>query len=301
MTVLKIKDGFTGEKQVNIPEHILLQYINKNKFTSALYITHIGYFPKAKFHFRERTNGCPDNILIYCVGGKGHYYTDTENYVLKAHQFMLLPPEKIHMYQADINDPWTIYWIHFSGTLLTDLNKRLSAEKYIQPTNIEYDKKIIEQWSEMYDALETGYTENSLAFANLCLYRFLSFFLCQAGVFPAVKEGNPIGESIAFMKSNIDKVLTVQDLANHLKYSSSHYTALFREKTGVAPIEYFIKLKIQYACLLLNQSNFKINEIADKVGYADCFYFSRLFKKITGKSPKDYRFAFKKVNAGDDG
>jgi AraC-like DNA-binding protein len=225
---------------------------------------------------------------------KGHYETASENYTLNANQFMMLPPGKFHNYQADIHNPWSIYWVHFSGELLHDLNRWLQTEEYVQPTNIDYNKKIIEQWAEMFAALDNGYSAKNLAFANLCLYKFLTFFLCQPNILPGIKEENPIEDSIVFMKSNIDKVLSVDELACQLNYSGSHYTALFKEKTMQAPIEYFIKLKVQYARQLLNQSNLKINEIADKVGYADPLYFSRLFKKITGKSPKEYRLAFNK-------
>ena len=289
MPLHKIKDGFLGEKQINIPREVVINELRKKKFINNLFITHIGHFPKAKFHYRERQYGCPDNILIYCVGGKGHYQTETENFTLKANHFMLLPAGKFHIYQADFHDPWSIYWVHFSGELLHELNGWLETEKYIKPTPIDYDKKIVEQWVEMYAALNNGFSAKNLAYANLCLYKFLTFFFCQRDSIPNLNEENQIGESIAYMKSNIEKTLSVEELAQLYNYSCSHYSTLFRNKTGLAPIEYFIKLKIHFACQLLNQSSLKINEIAGKVGYTDSLYFSRLFKKVTGKSPKFYR------------
>lgn len=63
-------------------------------------------------------------------------------------------------------------------------------------------------------------------------------------------------------------------------------------------MDYFIRLKIQYACQLLSQTDLKINTIADKIGYDDSFYFSRLFKKVHGKSPRQYRLGLKKPVAG---
>ncbi len=97
-----------------------------------------------------------------------------------------------------------------------------------------------------------------------------------------------------YMKANIGKIISIAELAGQLKFSSSHYSALFRKNTGASPIEYFIKLKIQYACQLLSQSNLRISDIGEKIGYEDSFYFSRLFKNVTGKSPKEYRLAFNK-------
>lgn len=57
----------------------------------------------------------------------------------------------------------------------------------------------------------------------------------------------------------------------------------------MSPLDYFIRMKIQYACQLLSQSNLKIKEAGEKTGYDDPYYFSRLFKKVTGKSPAQYK------------
>jgi len=296
MPVLKIKDGFLGEKQINVPRDIVINKLRKQPFANSLFITHIGYFPKAKFHYRERPLGCADNILIYCVDGRGHYQTATDHYVLDANQFVILPPGGFHMYQADIHNPWSIYWVHFSGEKLHELNDWLQTAKYIVPTRIDYDKKIIDQWAEMYATLDNGYSDKNLAYANLCLYRFITFFLCGPDLIPDLKKEDPIRASITYMKSHIDRILSVNELASRLSYSGSHYTALFRSKTGSSTLDYFIRLKIHYACQLLCQTDFKISSIAEKVGYEDSFYFSRLFKKINGKSPRDYRNDFGKKN-----
>lgn len=289
----KIKDGFLGEKQINVPREIVVNRLSKKKFIDSLFITHIGYFPKAKFHYRERQYGCPDNILIYCVEGRGHYQTATRSYTLNANQFMILPPGKFHIYQADLHYPWSIYWVHFSGHKVKQLNEWMHTEDYEQPTGIEYNKKIIDQWFEIYNALASGYSDNNLAFANLCLYKFLAFFLCHPNLIPANILPDPVGESIAYMRANIDKTLTVYNFAECIKLSGSHYSSLFRKKTGASPMDYFIQLKIQHACQLLSQTDLRISEIADKIGYDDSFYFSRLFKKINGKSPKAYRTTMK--------
>jgi AraC-like DNA-binding protein len=289
MSVLKLKDGFLGEKQINIPREVVVQKLSKQLFIGSLFITHIGYFPKAKFHYRERRFGCPDNILIYCVDGRGHYQTETKNYVLNANQFMILPPGKFHIYQADIHNPWSIFWVHFSGHKVKQLNNWMHIEDYEKPTDIEPSKKIIDQWSEMYNALAVDYSDKNLAFANFCLYRFLTFFICPPKFTEVAAPTNPVMESIAFMKTNISKILSVDQLASELRFSSSYYSSLFKRKTGSSPIEYFIKLKIDYGCQLLSQSNLRINEVAAKLGYDETFYFSRLFKKATGKSPRSYK------------
>jgi len=278
MHSLKIKDGFSGELQINIPREIVVKQLIKQEFLNNLFITHIGFFPKAKFHYRKRMNGCIDNILIYCVDGVGHFQTEKDRYLLQPNQFFILPPGKFHIYEADLRNPWSIYWIHFSGNMLKSLNKWMHIEDFNKPNSIVYDKNIVDQWADMYYSLESGLTKNNLAYANLCLYRFLSFFLCQHNKNTSVISESPISKSITYMKSNIHQLLSVKDIATEMNYSSSHFTCLFKKTTGISPINYFIKLKIHYACQLINQTDLRISEVGNKLGYDDSFYFSRLFK-----------------------
>lgn len=62
-------------------------------------------------------------------------------------------------------------------------------------------------------------------------------------------------------------------------------------------IDYFIQIKIQQACQLLDYSNLRINEISSRIGYEDPYYFSRIFKKVTGVSPDNYKKDIYKVVA----
>jgi AraC-like DNA-binding protein len=71
--------------------------------------------------------------------------------------------------------------------------------------------------------------------------------------------------------------------------SLSHYSALFKKKTGYPPLEYFNHIKIQKACQFLQFTNLQVKEIAYKLGINDPFYFSRLFTNVMGFSPLDYR------------
>lgn len=91
------------------------------------------------------------------------------------------------------------------------------------------------------------------------------------------------------MKENIEKRLTLDEIARHVGYSTSHFLTLFNKRTGYSPLAYFNQLKIQQACQLLDFSNMKINQICYKIGIEDTYYFSRLFRKIMGMSPRQYK------------
>lgn len=289
MDTFRRRNGFTGEREVNVPVTVLSKYLKHQPVLNALYITNIGFYPKASFHYHERKGGCHDNILFYCLGGKGYYDTHDGSFELNANQFAILPAHHFHRYQADINDPWTIYWLHFSGDKLAELNKLVDIDRYISPTPIKYDERFITAWEEMYNAMKGGYSIPNISYANLCLYRFISLFIFQEVDLKNYKEQDTITDSIQFLKANIHTMLSINNMADHFHYSPSHFSALFKNKTGQSPMEYFIEMKIHYACQLLDQTSLRVKEIAAKVGYDDPYYFSRLFSKIMEVSPNKYR------------
>ena len=292
----KKRDGFIGEKLISLPATVLKKNIEPNPLLNSIYITHIGYFPKAKFHFRERKKGCEDNILFYCIDGKGWYVTDRKKKEVLANQFIILPATtKFMQYGADSENPWTVYWVHFRGDKLNALNTFFSMENFLVPNNIKFDEKKIQLWQEMYKSLEKGYSIDNLAYANMCLYYFLASFVYPDKwmEFMKTRENSVVEKAINFMKNNIAEKLTVEEIAGKFSYSASHFFSLFRKETGMSPLDYFIQLKIQKACQLLDLSSLRIKEVAAEIGYDDAYYFSRMFSKVMAMSPKEYRMTKK--------
>ncbi len=70
--------------------------------------------------------------------------------------------------------------------------------------------------------------------------------------------------------------------------STSRFSSIFKEATGKTFTEVLIDVRIQNAERLLRQTSLKNYEIAEKVGFSDPHYFSQVFKKMTGKTPKEY-------------
>ncbi len=288
----KKRDGFAGEKLISLPVTLLEKEVEQNPFFNTLFITHIGYFPKARSHYRDRRKGCKDNILIYCIDGKGWYQVGKEKYTAGANQFFIIPATQQHLrYGADEKDPWTIYWMHFSGDKLKALNDSFSIDEFLTPRSIKFDEYKIHLWQQIYDCLEKGYSTENLGYANLCLYYFIASFLFPKKRAELIdrKSEDVMDKVVEFMKNNISERLAIDDIAAAFNFSCSHFHSLFRKKTGMSPMDYFIQLKLQRACQLLDLSDLRVKEIAAKIGYDDPYYFSRIFTKVIGLSPQSYR------------
>jgi AraC-like DNA-binding protein len=293
----KRESGFDGEKFISIPQRILRKAVVNYPELFKIYITHIGYFPRATAHFRERKKGCEDNILIYCLEGRGFFILGDKKIAVIANSYIIVPANTFYMsYWADGHNPWTIYWVHFTGVHIKDFNKELSLTIDKGAQEIPFNLNIINTWNIMYNSLEMGYSFENLCNANLCLHQLVSSLIFSDKHLYVEKEGhkNIINDTIHFMKNHIDKMITVDEMARLHDLSSSHFSSLFRKNTGIAPINYFIHLKMQTACQLLYSTNEKIKDIASRLGYDDQYYFSRIFKRQMNVSPENYRLATKK-------
>ncbi|RYE58822.1 MAG: AraC family transcriptional regulator [Sphingobacteriales bacterium] len=297
MSELKRNLGFEGEKYICIPEPAWRKAIKDNQLMSQLYITYIGYFPKAAYHYRERFNGCKDNILIYCVRGKGWFILDGRRFEVGPNEFIVVPSTKAAMsYGADETDPWTIYWVHFSGKDMDTFNKGFNIKLFDGARQIVFNEKGIQLWEAMYQNLEMGYSKENLINTNLCLYHFLAtfFFPDKHANVKIEDEKTMIKDIIQYLQNNLSEKLTVEDMAIKSSLSTSHFSNLFKKSTGMSPLDYFIHLKLQKACVLLYTTEVKVKEIALQLGYDDPFHFSRLFKKNMRSSPNQYRIQRRK-------
>lgn len=298
-TISKRRDGFEGERLISIPKMVLRDAIARDPLLSKLYITHIGYFPKASSHYRDRRNGCEDNILFYCLHGKGYCLLDNKKYTLGANQFIIIPTtEKSIRYWADNGDPWTVYWIHYTGTDLYALNNSMNISLHNGPVTTPFNDKGIEIWQNIYQNLEMGYSKENLLNAAFCLYYFLITFIYPGKhIINSNDKQEPddmITKTIMYMRTNLQKKLSIDEMSVLHNLSASHFSSLFRKSTGMPPIDYFIHLKMQRACQLLNLNDSKVRLVALDLGYDDPYYFSRLFKKFIGISPEQYKITMKR-------
>lgn len=288
-----LKNGFRGERSIVLPQ-MIIEMEKADPLVSSLYLTDIGYYPAASYHFRKREVGIDQHVLIYCVEGSGWYLLNGEQHQVKANQFFILPAGIPHSYGADSQDPWTIYWVHFTGAHSTFYATGDNLPRDVKPninSRISDRNHIFEEiFSTLYEeySLENLRYVSSLLHYYLASMRYLHLFR-HAQSHDANEDTNVVKAAIHYMKENIEKKLSIEEVAKYTGYSASHFSALFQQQTQRSPLQYFNLLKVQQASLMLQETDMKINQICFKVGIEDSCYFSRLFTKVTGMSPTEYR------------
>lgn len=290
----KIRHGFTGQRLAVVPFNVIEQALG-NPLSGGLAIHSMGYFPKAENHFIDREYGCGEYLLIYCTKGEGWYVLDGERHTVPANHFFILPANRPHQYGSAQGAPWSIYWMHFKGSKAPYVYERL---KGLRPIPVDNESRIndrIALFEELITALELAQDEDMISYANMSLHHLLGTFLFVQS-YRNVKlrrkgEQNTFFISLAthYMNENIEKKLTLQEIASYFGYSESHFYRLFLKEIHYSPMNYFIGLKIERAGQLLVETDLKINQIALKLGFEDPYYFSRVFSKTMGMPPKKYR------------
>lgn len=113
------------------------------------------------------------------------------------------------------------------------------------------------------------------------------------------KGGNysyTITNCLAYIAEHYADSITLEDTAAAMEISSSYLSVTFKQEMGINFISYLTQYRIQHAEKLLSETNLKIYEIAEKVGFSTPYYFSKVFKELKGMSCKEYRDRFFQPN-----
>ena len=288
--MIRKKDGFQGEQAVVLPPAIV-ELEEQDDFCQGLFITDIGYYPKAEHHHRIREKGIGQYVLIYCVDGSGFYVVDGKRHEVKKNQYFILPIGKPHEYGSTEGHFWTVYWLHFCGKAAHVFAEGAATPQTINVTMQSRISERINIFDEILTTLHFGDSIEDLRYASSLLSHFLASmrYLGQFRRAKASAEKDIVEQAIHYMRENIENRITMAEVLRYVGYSQSHFSTVFKKKTGMSPLSYFNRLKVEHACKLLKTTDLKVNMISYKVGIEDPLYFSRLFSKVMGMSPSEFR------------
>ena len=208
---------------------------------------------------------------------------------------MLLPQGLAHDYAASGQDPWTIYWVHFQGTSTRVFMDYLGYREGQAVVQAGVSPALLAAFNSLLSVRRTGYSSSAFINAANQLRHLLTQFAMESSRAQAQRQGTLDLDSIqAYMQDNIHAQLELEDLAAVAHLSKFHFSNRYKALTGYSPIKHFLHMKIEYACQLLDSSELSVKAIAAELGYPDPLYFSRLFSKTMGLSPRAYRSSVRK-------
>ena len=242
--------------------------------------------------------------IILLKKGRAQITVDKVKHTFSRGSLIIFNPSVKHeeMYFPDEEGKFLSYYIAFGNYLINGKNNDNflpeGCQFFAQTTESEMENliNIIDKISDEYKSKNLGYSE---VIKSLCsqfsLYTLRIFDRCYSiydksddseQQLAVIDVRNFIDENFSDSALN----MSVIEKAVHLsKYYISH---LFKRSTGISVFEYLISKRMEYACLLLKDTNLTVLEVAKKSGYTNIYQFHRQFKKRLGVTPVMYRKSF---------
>jgi len=206
-----------------------------------------------------------------------------------------IPPGVQQTIEPRAQNPEHYMTVHFSGSrMVLDPDGKWRYRENIRTLHQPSAQKITDYTplEELFEKLLDTWNDKgpSYEFVAATLLRQLLIWVSQNNIKQIRNHAISlkIDRIIEYMRQNIDRKVTLEELSGIAGLSTFYLSRAFKEATGYPIILYFNKMKIEKAKELLIEGNKKVKEVAYELGYTNEFYFSRIFKRIEGLSPREY-------------
>lgn len=260
--------------------------------SSDVYITWAGHrFCDASHNVGPRV--MDSYKLVFCVNGKGFIEYDNEKAVpVSQGDLMVVFPKQRHHYYANPDDPWELMWVCINGKLCEDILSDIGITKEQHIIHNALTPAILRTLHTIINSL--GFTEDFLRLAAtghlFVLFSYLMQITSkQSKMLDQYRQNAAVFKAVRFIEENYHLNFDVSMLCQHVNYSRSYLSRIFKAETNMTIPEYTNNVRIRHAKALLADTKIPLREVATSVGISDPFYFSKIFKTIAGQSPSSYR------------
>ncbi|MCS6774970.1 MAG: AraC family transcriptional regulator [Chloroherpetonaceae bacterium] len=252
-----------------------------------------------------------DYELVWVLHGAGQFVIDGRACAFHSNDLLLVPPFVPHRFECpEEAGSGEHIAVHFDFAPDVPPYRERPASRRPYEVRLTYGYQLPRLLSldarpqiarALQDVVHAHHQMDPLA-PVLASARLLEALVCllrlseqRAGTEPfcarAARHRVRIDGALAYMKAHLAEPITVATLAEHTHLSSSRLTALFRQVTGYPPMEYLRRLRVQEARRLLARPELSVKQVAALVGFPDSLHFSRVFRRLDGLSPTQYRDA----------
>lgn len=251
--------------------------------------------------------------IAYVIEGEGVHIVGTEQYEISKGDLFVINYDVPHGFfskPGSTKDP-VVYNCSFmpgfiDSTLFSSNNfqdivssflfKSLFPEDYRPIADLRLQGVEFNEIGELYNKMYLEYKGMKKGYCDMIrvylIELFIKMFRLMESSGPKIrttKYVDSVNKAIQYMKHNFNSEVKLDDLAIQSFLSKNYFSRLFKEVTGISFSDYLQRLRVDEACSLLRQTDMKVIDIAQQAGFKDIKFFYEVFKKITGKTPGDYR------------
>ncbi|QNL48204.1 AraC family transcriptional regulator [Olivibacter sp. SDN3] len=229
--------------------------------------------------------------IVFITKGEGILESaKTKPCNVRAGTCFLLFPGVWHRYKPHPHSGWEEYWVGFNGAYPNELMQKdifSTGNPFIEVGMSEELLQLFRNLISHVISAEAGYRQiiTGITLQILGLLNTVSKYR----TFEVDHQSKLISKAKFLLQESIENPINLEEMVKELPMGYSKFRKSFKAITGVSPNQYHLDLRLDKAKELLSSTNLTINEIAYKTGFGSIFYFSRLFKKKNGRSPKAFR------------
>jgi AraC-like DNA-binding protein len=238
-----------------------------------------------------------DFYLMHIVlSGKGIFICDGTRHELRAGHTFLIEPEQLISYESDNDEPWRYRWVAFNGAQSAELVSAagLTAEQQVV---FSADKRraaaLFRQIHETFRRGGAAADMKAAGYLHLLLaeYKTVLQARSESTLRTAQAEGDHLLQQVVhYLSTQYAHPVSIEQMAESLGYNRAYLSRLFKQRTGVSPVTFLLKLRIDKARRMLRERpELTIEQISASVGLQDALYFSKQFRRFHGQSPTAYR------------
>lgn len=233
-------------------------------------------------------------LLHFIESGSGTFRTEQHNYGLGPGDCFLIHPGQLVSYLSDREQPWRYRWAAFTGADAGLLVQQAGFTPQ-QPVLTTAEGSVIP--GAMAGMLQAFYANKESAHLTSLGYLYLivgeaAERLLSSSRLPGSESQvkRTVKQMIHYMASQYAHPVSIEQMCSSLGYNRAYLSRIFKQETGLSPVTYLLKLRIEKSRQLLRERpELSVEQVAASVGLTDALYFSRQFKRFCAQSPTAYR------------
>jgi AraC-like DNA-binding protein len=228
--------------------------------------------------------------INYITEGYGIFENKYGTFKIIPGTIIILFPGEWHRYKPLKTTGWKEHYIGFNGSLATKLLNSDFFKKEEPLFKINFRKEIQDTFFMILNNSfneKPGYQHINTGLIITYIGNLVS--ILKNKDFEGKDIEKKIQQACLMLRERLTENIDARQLADDLNLGYSYFRIMFKKYTGMSPVQYHLQLRIKRAEYLLFTTQKPIKEIAYELGFQTVFYFSRLFKKKSGRNPSDLR------------
>lgn len=242
-----------------------------------------------EFQWQAESYSFNQNKFYYITEGKCQIIIDGVEYSGSKNDWFFIPADKEYHYTINnSNEAFCKHWMHFDIYPNNDLFNRLALPYVIKSA----DSSIVKELFKKYQNIKKSKTIADKLLIKSIVIQLLSEYIRLSSteqILITEITDSKLNEILRYMNSNLNKQISINDLAELFQMQPSHFIRFFKKQTGYTPAKYILEQKLHHARVYLEKTDMYVYEIMEKIGETNPATFSKQFKAKYSYSPNEYR------------